>query len=174
LDEAAARKWADENLGSAEKVQLGLAGVKDKVDAIPDKKNIAFSEAGSEVLAQRLVNLRNLMSSIPNVKRITLESYTVGNRTVSIPGQATGGPVIGPGPKGKDSELRMLAPGEHVITAEEVDAAGGHAAVEDWRRALRSPASIESFKTPYSDGMFFEFATVDEEPAELELQEVGI
>jgi hypothetical protein len=44
-------------------------------------------------------------------------------------GLATGGPVTGPGPKGRDSELRMLAPGEHVWTAREVDAAGGHGAV---------------------------------------------
>lgn len=57
--------------------------------------------------------------------------------TGRIGGQASGGPVVGPGPEGVDSELRMLAPGEHVLTAAEVRAAGGHAAVESWRRSLR-------------------------------------
>ncbi|MBD8012657.1 tape measure protein [Microbacterium sp. Re1] len=136
MDEAAARAWADKNLGSAKDVELALAAVKDQANALPNKKEIAISESGSEALAVRLANLRDLMSSIPNVKKVTLESYVVGNRTVGIPGQATGGPVFGPGPKGKDSELRMLAPGEHVVTAAEVDAAGGHAAIMRWRQSI--------------------------------------
>ena len=53
-------------------------------------------------------------------------------------GLASGGPVEGPGPKGVDSVPRMLAPGEHVLTAAEVDRAGGHAAVERLRAMLRS------------------------------------
>lgn len=55
-----------------------------------------------------------------------------------VGGLATGGPVTGPGPKGVDSELRMLAPGEHVLSDEEVDAAGGHQAIMAWRSALRN------------------------------------
>jgi hypothetical protein len=49
---------------------------------------------------------------------------------------AQGGPVLGPGPRGRDSELRWLAPGEHVWTDREVLAAGGHRAMERWRRAV--------------------------------------
>jgi hypothetical protein len=56
--------------------------------------------------------------------------------TGRIGGIASGGPITGPGPEGVDSELRMLAPGEHVLTAAEVRAAGGHAAVVAWRRSL--------------------------------------
>ncbi|MCT1394592.1 phage tail tape measure protein [Microbacterium sp. p3-SID338] len=63
------------------------------------------------------------------------QSFRVGSKTVA-PGMSTGGPVLGPGPKGKDSELRLLAPGEHVIPADEVDAAGGHSAIEEWRAAI--------------------------------------
>ncbi|HEY9416157.1 MAG TPA: hypothetical protein VIQ30_15455, partial [Pseudonocardia sp.] len=48
-----------------------------------------------------------------------------------------GGPVEGAGPKGVDSQPYLLAPGEHVLTADEVDAAGGHAGVEKLRAALR-------------------------------------
>lgn len=49
---------------------------------------------------------------------------------------AAGGPIYGSGPKGKDSVPAWLAPGEHVLTAADVDAAGGHAGVYAWRNAL--------------------------------------
>jgi hypothetical protein len=54
-----------------------------------------------------------------------------------VGGLASGGPVTGPGPKGVDSQVRVLAPGEHVWTAAEVDAVGGHPAVMQLRRAAR-------------------------------------
>ena len=42
------------------------------------------------------------------------------------PRRASGGPINGPGPKGKDSVLMYGAPGEHMWTDSEVDAVGGH------------------------------------------------
>jgi hypothetical protein len=81
-------------------------------------------------------------------KTITVNIRVTGggalNKAVSghlgVRGEAAGGPIAGPGPKGRDSELRMLAPGEHVWTAREVDAAGGHGAVMRLRSsALSSP-----------------------------------
>lgn len=54
-----------------------------------------------------------------------------------LKGAASGGPIVGSGPKGVDSVPMILAPGEHVLTAREVDAAGGHAGVERIRAALR-------------------------------------
>jgi TP901 family phage tail tape measure protein len=53
----------------------------------------------------------------------------------NIGGLAGGGPVIGAGPKGVDSEPRLLAPGEHVWSAAEVDAVGGQAAMAKMRAA---------------------------------------
>jgi TP901 family phage tail tape measure protein len=53
-----------------------------------------------------------------------------------IGGLASGGAVTGSGPKGVDSEPRILAPGEHVWTAREVDAAGGQQAVAQMRAAV--------------------------------------
>ena len=47
-----------------------------------------------------------------------------------------GGPVEGDGPKGKDSTLIYAAPGEHMLTAAEVDRMGGHGAVYAFRRQL--------------------------------------
>nr|MDT0658022.1 hypothetical protein [Micromonospora sp. DSM 115978] len=52
-----------------------------------------------------------------------------------------GGPVFGAA-KGRDTVPAMLGHGEHVFTAQEVDAAGGHGAIERLRESLRagSPA----------------------------------
>lgn len=49
-------------------------------------------------------------------------------------GMSTGGPVTGPGPKGVDSVPAVLAPGEYVIPARDVDRLGGIAAVAAWHR----------------------------------------
>lgn len=92
--------------------------------------------------AQAKWNLQKLyeaFNQLPKHLNIPVSTTVIGAGTVlKLPGQATGGPVIGPGPKGKDSELRMLAPGEHVLTAAEVDAAGGHGAIQQFRSMLSS------------------------------------
>ena len=58
------------------------------------------------------------------------------------PGQiapmAVGGAVLGRGQKGVDSELRLLAPGEHVLSDSDVDAMGGQAGVYEFRKQLHS------------------------------------
>jgi TP901 family phage tail tape measure protein len=51
-------------------------------------------------------------------------------------GKATGGGVFGPGTGTSDSIHAMLSNGEHVWTADEVAAAGGHSAVESLRKSV--------------------------------------
>jgi tape measure domain-containing protein len=51
-------------------------------------------------------------------------------------GFRTGGAINGPGTGTSDSIYARLSNGEHVLTAREVMAAGGHAAIYKWRRAL--------------------------------------
>lgn len=53
-------------------------------------------------------------------------------------GQAAGGPVIGPGTGTSDSILRRLSNNEHVVTAREVEAAGGHEKVAELRQMMLS------------------------------------
>ena len=53
-----------------------------------------------------------------------------------IPGKATGGPIFGAGTATSDSIPAMLSNGEHVLTAAEVRAFGGHAAIEKWRKDI--------------------------------------
>jgi len=53
-------------------------------------------------------------------------------------GRQSGGDISGPGPKGKDSVLMWGAPGEHVLTADEVDALGGQGGAYALRAAIRA------------------------------------
>lgn len=55
-------------------------------------------------------------------------------------GRARGGPIFGSGPKGKDSVLIAAAPGEHMLTAEEVDMLGGQGGAYALRAAIRAGA----------------------------------
>lgn len=55
-----------------------------------------------------------------------------------IPGLATGGPVIGPGTGTSDDIPVRLSNGEHVWTADEVNAAGGHGAIREMRQNVLS------------------------------------
>lgn len=56
-----------------------------------------------------------------------------------ISGREDGGAILGPGRKGRDSQLIMAAPGEHMLTADDVDAMGGQSAVYAFRRNLHAP-----------------------------------
>ncbi len=62
-----------------------------------------------------------------------------------------GGAVEGPGTKTSDSIRARLSRGEHVLTADEVEAAGGHAAVYRWRRQLMQGRTTED-AGPSGDG----------------------
>ncbi|WP_371031275.1 hypothetical protein [Pseudoclavibacter sp. JSM 162008] len=55
-------------------------------------------------------------------------------------GKAMGGEIIAPGPKGVDSKPFMLAHGEHVWTANEVDLVGGQPAMYRMRELARQGA----------------------------------
>lgn len=68
---------------------------------------------------------------------------------VSIPGMSTGGPVEGPFGAG-DVVPRMLQPGEHVWTRDEVDASGGHGVMEAMRAAALAGQSAYASSGPRS------------------------
>ncbi|BCW61789.1 hypothetical protein StoSoilB22_07620 [Arthrobacter sp. StoSoilB22] len=74
----------------------------------------------------------------------TYERVIKGGPDPDCPGQiapmATGGAVVGRGQKGIDSELRLLAPGEHVLPDSDVDAMGGQGGVYEFRKQLHSGA----------------------------------
>jgi TP901 family phage tail tape measure protein len=102
-----------------------LNGVKQAVDGITNYKevaiNVKYTESGTAV--------RDRASD-------------AGWAGTSVQAQATGGAVTGPGAKGVDSERRLLAPGEHVLTDSDVDAMGGQSAVYAFRQQLHSGGGV--------------------------------
>ncbi|WP_223626735.1 phage tail tape measure protein [Microbacterium sp. EST19A] len=128
----------------------------DRIFQMPDEKTtkMLVEKAQAQSAIDEFITLNDGRRVKVFVDAVGNESFKVGTRTVS--GMSTGGPVRGPGPKGVDSELRRLAPGEHVIPADEVDAAGGHNQIEAWRAMLRSgehgapsyTALSEQYKSP--------------------------
>jgi hypothetical protein len=67
-------------------------------------------------------------------------------------GMSTGGEVTGSGTETSDSELRRLSVDEHVMTAAEVKAAGGHRSVYNLRRALLSGNTKQSMADTLAGG----------------------
>lgn len=103
---------------------------KVKADTAAALAAIRFYQRAINQLRGKTVTIHTRFTSSGQHK-----SGGIGSGT-QIAGASTGGPIFGPGPKGVDSELRRLAPGEHVLTAEDVDAMGGQQAVLGWRRQL--------------------------------------
>jgi hypothetical protein len=67
-----------------------------------------------------------------------------GGKQKAVGAFADGGAIYGKGPKGVDSVRAVLAPGEHVLTADEVDRMGGQAGVYAMRAAIKSGAAYSS------------------------------
>ena len=62
----------------------------------------------------------------------------LGGKQAGPTAYAGGGEITGSGPKGIDSELIMAAPGEHMLTTQDVDLMGGQEAVYRFRQQLRA------------------------------------
>jgi len=81
--------------------------------------------------------IRNNQNRIININaRATMPDLNGSQSGNGRPGLATGGRVYGPGTETSDSIAVRLSTGEHVWTAREVRAAGGHAAMEQMRREV--------------------------------------
>ncbi|MEU8264484.1 phage tail tape measure protein [Micromonospora sp. NPDC048999] len=93
------------------------------------------------------------------VVRVTVQvtakgDYHLIGQGTQLKGFAGGGRIEGlPGPPGVDSGLIAAANGEHVLTAAEVRAAGGHQAIEQWRAGLlRGTAAMQPAPRPAAAG----------------------
>lgn len=130
-------------------IQMGMTkeaakALADEIMAIPQQWTTRVGLVGAESAIARA----NAVQAA--IKRITGKDIRIGvtgGRGGNLEGMSDGGPVMGPGPKGIDSRPKLLAPGEHVLTAREVDAAGGHSAVEAWRKSLLSGPSRSASAT---------------------------
>ena len=70
------------------------------------------------------------------------DAAAAGARAGAAQRKAVGGPIVGTGTGISDTELVLASPGEHVVTKEEVVAAGGHEQIHAWRRAILAGARL--------------------------------
>lgn len=98
------------------------------------RTNVRVDTAAAAAAIERYHKWLNNIPTVVRTRMVT-EQYAVrgGFREFS-----EGGPVLGRR-RGVDSVPALLAPGEHVLTADEVDALGGQRRVEQWRRSLTAP-----------------------------------
>lgn len=105
---------------SASPVARGVKAGLVALDRYTSSPTVVVDDRSESTLEHIQGALRQL-----NGKTVTFYVRGVQTGTTVYHGYSSGGAVFGPGPKGHDSRLAMLAPGEHVLTAREVDAAGG-------------------------------------------------
>lgn len=124
--------WADENMGSAADVEDALRDVATAVGGIPEKKAITLTvyDTGARATIDSFIRAYTGATVRLNVGTDSL--VIPGGR----PGRAGGGEIYGSGAKGVDSVPIMAAPGEHMLTAADVDAMGGQHAVYAFRDSL--------------------------------------
>lgn len=132
----------------------------DQLFAIPEavKTTVSANTGPAMESARSLVRRINNMHARISVSARGTTSYGGGAHTGDgySTGMSAGGMVTGSGPKGVDTQPRMLAIGEGVLTSGEVDALGGPAGFERLRAAIRSggpPAAVAAVGTAAGGGM---------------------
>jgi len=114
---------------------------------VGDKVGGFFSTAADKVasfFSTAVDKIVGFFSDLPDkIGKIISDAFSGVGSTISnlfsgihIPGFAGGGAMSAPGPNGRDSALFWGANNEHVLTSDDVNAAGGHAGVYAWRAAL--------------------------------------
>lgn len=137
-----AMRIASENLsegahGTAEKIGKRLHIPVSEVRKIATEFGIT--------LEGELAKVKPTVGVTPVLPKNWLDGLDLGGSGVRFPAPAahakphgaaaTGGPLIGPGTGTSDSFYVAVSNGEHVVTAAEVNAAGGHSEIERQRRS---------------------------------------
>jgi hypothetical protein len=142
----------DEFIKVAQKMSIGrdrAVELANKYFKIPKKVTTAVTQPGMTGKGGALANVSDLTTRINHLtgKKVKINfssnaaalSLKLGISQANILQKgAAGGPVqnlSGRGVKGKDTELFMGAVGEHMWTAKETDAVGGHQAMHGLRKA---------------------------------------
>ena len=110
-------------------------------------KTVAVQETGANSSAARVEGLRSRIAGLQsktvrvNVMTAYSTSGSVYRSQVPSVRRAGGGPVFGPGTTTSDSIPALLSNDEHVLTASDVQKAGGHDAIYRLREAIQAGAA---------------------------------
>jgi hypothetical protein len=118
-----------------------LLGLLNRVNGSRAMIGVSADTSGAQGVIDRFITMNN-------GKTVQIYTSVLGSGGIASAGRlATGGrpffngKVTGPGTRTNDKAgLFALSRDEHVLSAAEVEAAGGHAAIYAWRRALMSGA----------------------------------
>lgn len=133
-DEGARQEGLREQWRQSEQIVKDL---KTALDSIGEQHDINIeSEQAKTVLAEITAKLAAIQDKTVVVTVLKQEVDTTSGSSGVSGEYAAGGPIFGPGGPRDDRVLAMLSNGEHVLTAAEVAAAGGHAAVYRLRQSL--------------------------------------
>ncbi|MGG5257454.1 phage tail tape measure protein [Phycicoccus avicenniae] len=133
LSKKAASEMADE-FGLSRK---GVNELKGSLDKLPSSKNVNVNVKtyGLSGLQQAQAYLRNVRDKSVT---LTVGTVRVGNTRVNAGQFADGGAAIGPGTATSDSIPALLSNGEHVLTASDVQKAGGQGAIYRMRAGIQA------------------------------------
>lgn len=124
-------------------------GIPDNVDISAYLKDFASNQLDAIGVKANALNGKVSTLTIRTIQE-TYERVIKGGPDPGRPGEvapmAVGGAVLGRGQKGVDSELRLLAPGEHVLSDSDVDAMGGQAGVYEFRKQLHSGGAAMGYQ----------------------------
>lgn len=142
----AAKKWND-TLASQKQAFIDSAiaagysstevqALADRIFQMPGTKEIDMlvETAAAQGKIDKFITLNNGRRVKVHVDVEGNESFRVGGKTVSA--FSRGGPVRGPGTRTSDSIDARLSDGEYVLTADDVDRAGGASRIDQWRAML--------------------------------------
>lgn len=107
--------------------------------------NLSVNDRMSSIVDGIVYKLQRLDGRTITTNLVTREQTISSGRSNAI-AKADGGSVHGPGTGTSDSIPAWLSNGEHVVTAREVQAMGGHVGVEKWRR-MALAGTLPAFAT---------------------------
>jgi hypothetical protein len=108
--------------------ERGVAAIGGAFDKLRDFFRIPIKFVVNTVFNDGLIHGMNWIAKALHVEGVDI-------KPIPLPqGFATGGPVFGAGTKTSDSILARLSDGEHVWTADEVTAVGGHGVMRQMRK----------------------------------------
>lgn len=139
-----------------------VKALADRIFQMPDKKtfDMLVETAAAQNAIDKFITLNDGKRVKVHVDVEGNQSFNVGGKTVS--GFSRGGPVRGPGTRTSDSIDAKLSDGEYVLTADDVDRAGGTAKVDEWRATLagnRAPQAPHLIAAPDSEAVYMEVST---------------
>lgn len=123
-----------------QKAQQVVLDLKAALDSLAQGTPIKVESEGAKIeldlIAEKLAALKDKTITVQVVQQ-DAAGYPVVPQTVPVQARALGGAIYGPGGPTADKVPALLSAGEHVVTAAEVRAAGGHEALYRLRAMLR-------------------------------------